>query len=68
MDHATVLLRKISYLGASSQVTCTHLTDHNIHVYIDHALKQCGDDILECRHMDDVETCFSMFCSTWPRF
>ena len=35
---------------------------------IDHALKQCGDDILEYRHMADVETCFSMFCSTWARF
>ena len=35
---------------------------------IDHALKQCGDDILEYRDMDDVETCFSIFCSTWARF
>ena len=35
MDH-NILLRKISYLGASSQVTCTHLTDHNIHVLITH--------------------------------
>ena len=35
VDH-NILLREISYLGAGSQVTCTHLTDHNIHVLITH--------------------------------
>ena len=33
---------------------------------IDHALKQCGDEILEHRHMDDVETCFSIFFQHGP--
>ena len=36
VDH-NILLRKISYLGAGSQVTFTHLTDLNIHVLITHS-------------------------------
>ena len=39
------------------------------HPCIDLAFLQCGDDILEYRHMmDEVETCFSIFCPTWTRF